>query len=438
MESSDVPRAPDRRPAALLLCLLLLYAGCGLSGYGNDNDTYGMLKTWADLREHGAYFPSRSPGFPLPEMLIGAASEAAGHAGSNLLSAVLACAALFCFHRLLLPWGAGRALWATAAAGLNPAWVIAASSSMDYVYGMAFFLAGLLALRAAHREAHWVANLGAERKAKLEADREKPGSPRAPRPYLFLAALAFAAASASRLTYAPAAALAYGAAALIPAAGGREPPPRARLAASAALCLALSILAYLPSYLATGASMFRPTFAAREVGFFGLDGLPSAGAYLSRFLYRNLALWGIPAALVLLAGLASAPALRRPRTWPMPWPAAAAGLAALLFFEAVFARLPLETAYLLPVLFLVLTLAAALPAHRGLLPALALCLALQNLVAIDVLDRRGAARAGGFLEASGSSFRPRIRAGDLVEDLRARPESQAAEMEAYFGARGYP
>jgi hypothetical protein len=90
------------------------------------------------------------------------------------------------------------------------------------------------------------------------------------------------------------------------------------------------------------------------------------------------------------------------------------------------------------VLFLVLFLAAALPARHWLLPALALCFALQNVVAVDVLDKGGAARAGGFLESSGTSFRPRIRAGDLVEDLRARSASQVDGIRAYFGARGYP
>lgn len=392
--------APDRRAAILLIGFLALYALCGLAGYGNDNDTYEMLKTWSGLRSGEGYVPSRTPGFPIPEILIGASSEAAGHFGSNLLSALLGCGALACFHRLLTgPFSRDHALLSTAAVGLNPHWIIAASSSMDYVYGAFFFLAGLLAMRHG-------------------------------RPYA--AALGFAAAAASRLTYLPPALLVFAFLAL-------RPRPEAMTmrawALPTLLFLGLSALAYLPSYLSMGMGMFRPTFAGKYVPLLGLEGLSSPLGYASRFLYRNASLWGLPACMALAAaavhGLRSGRS-QAPKTpaWPL-W-------AAVAFFEAVFLRLPLEVAYLLPVLFLGVALANRTAHAKALLIALAACHGLQNLAAPDLLDKGRVARSGGFLETSPLGLRPHFGPGVLIQDLRARGASQQENLAIYFGTRGYP
>src|SRR4051812_1538438 len=105
----------------VLPALFVLYFCLGLSGYGNDNDTYGMLKTWSDLFRHGVYSPSRPPGYPLPEIAIGAAAQAGGWIASNALSALFACGCLACGNRLVrMAFGPRAALLSMAAAGLNP------------------------------------------------------------------------------------------------------------------------------------------------------------------------------------------------------------------------------------------------------------------------------------------------------------------------------
>ena len=41
------------------------------NSYGYDNDTYGMLKTFLNLKNNAIYKPSRLPGSPVAELGIG-------------------------------------------------------------------------------------------------------------------------------------------------------------------------------------------------------------------------------------------------------------------------------------------------------------------------------------------------------------------------------
>jgi hypothetical protein len=58
--------------------LFVLYCLFGLNGYGNDIDTYLMKESGQNLLLHGKYFPSRVPGYPIPEITIGATSLIGG------------------------------------------------------------------------------------------------------------------------------------------------------------------------------------------------------------------------------------------------------------------------------------------------------------------------------------------------------------------------
>jgi hypothetical protein len=265
------------------------------------------------------------------------------------------------------------------------------------VYGASFFLMGLLALSRG-------------------------------RPYL--AALGFAAAGASRLTYAPPALLAFLAYASCRPRSPGEPFLRG-LRLPSALFLGVTAAAYWPSYRFLGRDMFRPTFAGRPAAFLSLDGLESPSAYLARFLYKNALFWGpwtlLAAASVLLwtlgrrlrpgpAGPPGPPADRGARPGGWLW-AVGAGF---LYFQAVFFRLPLEAAYLLPTLFLGLCLA-----DRLARPRLVLALALagqiaQAVVTVEILDREAAASPDGITALAGTPLRPHFRPGVLVEDLRRR------------------
>jgi hypothetical protein len=130
--------ACDVARLALVAGLFALLA-LGVRGYGNDNDTYHMLNTWNVLRTQGVYQPSRNTGYLVPEMAIGLFSSIGGHVLSNVAVSMLAAAVLWLF------FGAVQrhvdryaAVLATLAVGLHPLWIIASSTSMDYLYSLSF------------------------------------------------------------------------------------------------------------------------------------------------------------------------------------------------------------------------------------------------------------------------------------------------------------
>lgn len=398
----------NRLKAFLLLSLFALYFCLGLSGYGNDNDTYGMLKTWSDLFQHGLYSPSRPPGYPLPEVAIGAMAQMGGWAASNALSALLACGCLACFLRLVRArFGSGAALASAAAAGLNPHFIIAASSSMDYVYAACFCLAGVAAL-ASRR--------------------------------VFASGILFALCAASRLTYLPLIALAYIAAAFsLP--GPSWSAPRLRgLAIAFVSSLILIFAAYLPAWISMGAAMFRPTLSDAPVSLLGLDGFSTFSAYAARFVYKNVSLWGLPACVCLAAAAGSAWFGRRKRPEgvdpagsrlgrAIPW----AAVLGILYAEALFFRLPLEINYLLPVLFLGIFLVNGASQAPVFLVLIALCHALQGVAQVEFIEKIYARKSYESVEASGGRLRLHFARGVVREDLGARKESQRHYFQSILG-----
>jgi hypothetical protein len=395
----------------LLLSLFAVYFGIGLSGYGNDNDTYGMLKTWADLTRSGSYSPSRPPGYLLPELCIGASAQAGGWAAANALSALLACGSLaLFFHLLKRSCDAKTALLAVAAVGLNPHFIIAASSSMDYVYAAFFFLGGLAAL-----------------------DRDAPYGP-------YASAILFALCIASRLTYAPLVLLAY-ATAFLAASGAPHPAPgkRRKLAGGVLLFFALGAASYLPAWRSMGRAMFRPTVSDKPIALLGFDGFHGFAAYLVRFVYKNVSLWGLPAFAVLLAAVGIAFIRRRQAADALPAPSGPARTVTwaitlgILYAEILFLRLPLEIAYLLPVLFMVVFLLPKLSHAKFFLAAIALCHALQSVIQIDFLEKIYARKSYESVEASGVRLRMNVGAGVVWGDIGTRKEAQRHYFRSILG-----
>ncbi len=386
-----------RFPLLLLLALFALYYALGATGFGTDNDTYGMLRAGRDFLRHGTYAYSRAPGYPLPEMVIAVAGFAGGHLLSNLLSALLGVAAVACFYRLAREaFGERAALLSSAAAALNPWWILACSSSMDYVYALGFTLMSVLALR--HGRA-------------------------------FLAAVLLAAAVASRLTYLPLGLLAFACAFWLPPARTTTAAWRKRIAAAVLLYAVLALAPYAAIYLAVGRTMFE-VYTSYPVDFFGFEGYAHLSEYAGRFAYKNLYLWGLFAVPAVFAAMVSAlwrarrrgggaePRRRVPRAvlWGL-W-------AAIAYTEVLFFRLPLEVSYLLPLLFpavFLMNLAPRAPAFLAVVLAGHLA---YGVVSLDLLDIRY--RVFGFngREAESVRFGLSFGPGVVVRDLPLRSEAQ--------------
>ena len=73
-------------PGLGVIALFGLYYTIGLFGYGNDVDTYAMIRQGQQLVSTYHYYPSRPPGYFVPELIMGFTSIIGGHFLTNLLS----------------------------------------------------------------------------------------------------------------------------------------------------------------------------------------------------------------------------------------------------------------------------------------------------------------------------------------------------------------
>jgi hypothetical protein len=385
------------------------------TSYGADNDTWLMLGTWDGLVDSGRYVPSRFQGSPVGELGIGLLSWVGGFRLSNAASFALAVLSLILLRRLLK--GRTRrtidATLLTAIVGVSAPFILAASTSHDYMYGLAPFLGGLFL---------------AERWASTRRD-EKGHRPRD----LLWAALLFGLASGARLTYIVLGLLVI---ALVPA-----PSDLRGTVAPRIYGLSLAGL--------TGAVCYLPGFVSSDQGlsFFG-SGRPT-GQGLAGLLFRALVKpsWALGLLATVLAvvgfgGLVIAAArshnLRRVASEERHL------IAVVVASAAVWCWLPAEPAYLLPALAAVaiiagrLTLAVVRRPRRttAALSILLLLVAFNDLVAVTAVSPEYSNVYGSdscdATEASGASVRLSLDAGEVVDYpalMRATEDCNVRERE---------
>ncbi len=237
---------------AVLSLFLAGYSLFATLGYGNYEDTYYMIDTWKYLLTEGRYVPSRLQGYLVPETLIGITSELGGYYLSNLLSVFFSVGSLFIFYQLLLRvTSISAALLSAIAVGTNPYWIIASSVSMDFIHAAFFCLLGIWLLF--DQRYRW-------------------------------AGVAFAVTVSSRITYAPAIAVAW---ILYLLYLGK---PKKIFLQGFLIFLMGSVLFYVPTYFASGLS------------FLNIPPDPYSGfiSVISRFVYKSIYFWGAPAFILLV------------------------------------------------------------------------------------------------------------------------------------------
>ena len=375
-----------RLSLAVALGLCVAYCLAGLSGYGNDSDSYLLLVSGQNFWLNGLYTFSRPPSYLIPELIIGAASLIGGHIFSNCLSGILGAATLYLFWRLLAPTMSPRLLLLIVLIiGLNPIYFIAASSSMDYAYSLFFCMAGLLSYQSGK---------------------------------LWLGAALFALAMASRLSNCLIVGLLFGYFFLSACREGNGRQVQ-RLAGSGAICAGILLILYSPAYVSAGYSLDFLTYAIGDWGFAG---------YAARFIYKNLCLLGLLQWLVLLmlAAIALIRGQLKRRLSLVLW----TGCTIVAVQEALFAFAPLEIAYLLPLLFVIFPLSVKLLALKpGQLSILLLTtFSYGFIVNIDLLDRQYNEKRTEAVSAKPGLF---VRRGLIVADLQNRQASQAFYFDTY-------
>jgi hypothetical protein len=370
------------------------------SGYGTDTDTWKFAEAIHAIATTGVYTASRMPGYPLMELAC-APLEHLGPWASNLLSAVAAAACAWLLSRLFMRHASGgsqRDAWlAGAAFTFVPAAYIASTSSIDYLWSIAFLLA-----------------------AWLDAEEGR----------VLRAALLLGCAVGARLTsclfvlplgwllwrHAPAGSL-------------------TRALRFAVIAGVLGALWYVPGYLRYGNTLLSYSEPGRgqASALRFVEGLldPSAAGIALPLVagQATVLLWGLLGCTAIAVALVSLLLWRAPRSEravTLPRAVAVAMAVAVALELLLYVRLPHDEGYLLPAVpFVILALAASLPRLRFRAVA-ALLLLSPFVLGVDVSPPKK-----GLTPATPSAFAVRLPVaretvviepfrGPLLRDLAKR------------------
>jgi hypothetical protein len=333
-------------------------------GYGTDIDIEHVLLAGDRIR-NGDYAPSRNPGVPVVETIVGLLDPVGGHILVNLATAGALAATVVGIARLVRAWGHDNGDLVALAFLASPVTIIAGTSTGDFVWALAFFVwAALAHLR----------------------DRS------------LLAGVLFALAIGSRGTTAL----------LVVAflvADGWARAHRRRSLTAGALALPLGAALYIPSWLA-----FDRTF-----GFMtATEGWRSWSNNIGRLVVKNYAASGLVLAVVV--ALAVPALVRSLRHWSDD-PQVRFAVLGLAVFEALFFLMPWKLAHLLPCLLaLVLWVAASDRNRRPFLWLLVGATALNGIVAFRPLTTDDPDAA------TSANFEPAVVLGLLLNDIDCRIE----------------
>lgn len=370
--SDDSPRATTRRWTILGGLAAVVTLPLLLSGPGNDLDVANVFRSGRAIARHGSYLPSRAPGSPVHEVIVGVLDLLGGPFLTNLASLGSAVAVLWALDVLLAQHGMGpERRWAIAIVGFNPWFVIAATSTTDYLLAISFTLWAAVGIRAGHT---------------------------------FAAGVLAALAMGSRI----------GSAALIAAfliAELTAPPAarwvrsrRVRVVLAGVIAAAGTALLFVPSFLQAGGL----EFASND--FSTSDPLVQLG----RAAAKNLTLLGTIGTLATLAALPAVVRVVR-QEWSC-WVIRFA-LVGLVLAQALFLRFPWKMAHLLPCLVVgALLLGAALKDRPRFLMGLAALQLLFCFVQLEVV------RPDDPNQATSATFDVSVGWGPVVVDWQCRQE----------------
>lgn len=369
-------RSTDRDTAGTLGVLVVacvLALPLLLSGPGNDLDVGNVFRSGRAIARHLDYVPSRPPGAPVHEAIVGFGDLLGGPLLTNLLSLVAAGLLLWQLDRLLRDEGvAPSGRWVVAVVAVNPWFLIAATSTADYVFALLFLVVAARAIRHDHALLAGIAGAAAMGC--------RVGS------ITLLVALAVAEATMGRTHW-------------------------RRVLVTGAVAAALTLVVFIPSFVEAGGLAFAENdFSAS-----------SPLVQLGRAAAKDVLVLGIPTTLLVLAAIpALIAALKR---WSASW-LVRFGTVGLVLSQLLFIRFPWKMAHLLPsLLCLAIILAVALGDRRRWLMTMVALQLVFCFVRVDVIAPDDAN------EASGGKVSPTITAGPFLTDLRCRRD----DPDAYLG-----
>lgn len=367
-----------------LMLLFVIYLILGWSGYGTDYDSYAMIRSGRDFWLNGFYHYSRGPGNLIPELVIGGASILGGHYLTNLISALLGIGTLYLMHQLLRKaFTEEQSVFITLMVALNPWYVIASSSSMDYVYSLFMGFAGLTFLS----------------KNKL-----------------IPATLLFALAISSRLTTIILIGIIYLYYLYIRFDEKNFTEIR-NLFISGVTLLILVVILFIPSWYAADC-----TFKFLEYGI----GDWTIVEFLARIIYKNIYL--VSPLILLVVGALIVKGLYKKSFRFEITPAVVAGASMIMIMELLFIKIPCEIPYLVPPFIIAIPLLTWLgnPGKTVMYILLILSFSFSFIFNPDFLDRKYNEDRTEAISAEVGLF---IRKGVVIDDILGREDAKIRHWE---------
>jgi hypothetical protein len=329
----------DREKTLIVILLaFVLYLPFIFMGYGSDIDSHGIIqKTSKSLIESHRYVPSRYPGYFVHEIATTALFLLGGSLATNLGTMVMSLLTVYFFIRVCghhkIPHGHLLSVFLI----IQPLYWVASTSTIDYLWalGLLFIGYGLLINK-----------------------RHIP------------AGILFGLAIGARLS-----SVVFVTALLVSYLVARE-PDRIQVLFSAVISAIVGSLMYIPSYIHAGSSLGFLTYFMDEWDWTG---------YLARFVYKNIYFWGLQTVVALLfitpliiRGLRGNYEIHYRTVITF-------SILVIAGFEAMYLKVPLEKAYLLPMLpFALMLLGISLKNHRWIIILLTLVQFSYNFLNINI------------------------------------------------------
>jgi hypothetical protein len=367
------PRATgpfDRRWLVAGAVVLLGLLPLTLLGPGTDLDAGVVIQSGRSLVEDQTYKASRPPGAPVHEAAVGVLERIGGTVATNLGSLAMAALCTWALAALLRRAGVERPGLAVAVVVANPFFLIAATSTVDFLWALALVLAAAVLARDGRPVAAGV-----------------------------LAALSIGCRVGTVALVV----------ALVLAEWSEGPDGRRRALTIGGIAALVGTLLFVPSYLAVGDGL---AFAQNEFA------TSSPLVQVGKYAVKNLYFFGPPAVVVL--GFAVSPVISAVRDWRADWVVRFA-VTGLVLSQLVFLRFPWKLGHLLPTLVCVaLLLGVALRDHRRVLVALVVAQLAYAVVNVQFV------RPDNPNEATGGRLTVAPAWGALVVDIDCREDDTTA------------
>ena len=292
----------------LLGCVVILYLPFVFMGPGSDPDSIRELHSGETLLWQHRYVMSRPPGYVPYELFCGVLYAVGGVVASNAATLAMSLLLLESFLRVCECFEVPSRHLLGATIAIHPIYWTTSTCTIDFIWALACFFIGFRMLLDGR---NWIAAA--------------------------MLGLAIGIRLSSVLLVAPL---------LIFQAVAR--PRDATVIKTAALALAIGASLYVPAFIVSGNSL---AFLTYYVGAWTWSDC------VGRLLYKNVYFWGLPAALYLcvVAPMTLRALMRCERKFAG---VIVFSICIIAAFEALFLKLPVQRAYLLPILPFVLILLA--------------------------------------------------------------------------------